>query len=1211
VTGRVSTATTTTITDNDASFLTHPVSVGDVVEVNYTGSSVLTSTVTSIVSPTQFDFAPALSAAPAAGTPYEIVHGTHTYGDTVHMAVHVRGVASHSAIQSVTADLSAMYVGAPNAWTLYDDGTHNDTHASDFTYERDFVLPPLDALGHQWIGVGGPYFPISFTALVAGELPIHASIDLNLYQSSATPPLPTVSIANFTPTNVTPGAPVLVNGSGFTFAQDVVLIRNDSTSYAPNGWNSTAIYNFSSTSAVVPVSWSFGAEKDAQIVFMAPPNPKTYNYVYLVEVDTTSSSAVSPINLTDLGTSFVQFAPPNPNNITIIENPPTQNICVNCNTIYTNSTGGGGGGGFTVYNNTTIYNSSLQGVPGLNGTQGASGINGTIGGCTALLCPPPTISSISPTTASPGQTVVLSGAFSNVVGVTLGEFGTTTIVNTLWSMNAQGTLITFTVPNIAGPIDTPWVASVITSYPAIDCAPNPGPCGSFATANPSLTVTYPTPAVSSVSPGAGGAYSLVTVTGSTFTGATSVTLGGIAVPWNFVSDSTITFVTHPGLTPNGASVTYAVNVSNGVRWGVGGSFIALPTGGGGGGGGSGGNTTSFYTNGTCVIANCTFSFGNFTNQNLTQIFDFLNITNGTLGPNASGVIPTVTNMTPTTGGPGTTVYLTGLNLTNISSVVLAIPNTTTAFGTIWFADPNAPAGSQIDFLAPNSPQGNYTVVVFTSNGTFARAPGTFYLTLPQPTITSITPWSARPYTQVTILGSNFQGVTSVNLSNGTWGTVAVPWTSQDSAHIVFTTLPGIVVGLYNVTVSNGAKTATATYGIFINSSLSPTNVGLSPSEANVSDLVTVTGQNLNVVARITLTDSINNTTFAPTFWQTGPNLTLIVPIQAAPTTLLDVNYSVNLIDSSGNGLDPSLQPVLWVNHIPPPSITDFCVTASAGCSKKGVPFTQVTINGTNFINVLSVSFADPATAGINDGQHDGTAVYWALVSPTQITAITHSGLTPGNYSIVIKTGTGRTNSTANWTALAPKLSPIYPPGVFHYFGVNATVIPQGQPGCTGGSTDCVNLTAKFQLLDSTAGIHINTNSNNKVQASITYVPPGNSNAAPITFAPAGWMTCEAVGSGNGNNGQNNIYFSPNGVFVYSTGPVPINQFSTSQVAFEFTITLPFMVGPNATNGETVDYVTISTTDITSYYIIPPNSNQSTPATVLDHGSPTSFTTCTP
>ena len=147
--------------------------------------------------------------------------------------------------------------------------------------------------------------------------------------------------------------------------------------------------------------------------------------------------------------------------------------------------------------------------------------------------PPPTISSFTPSSGWPGSSVTISGsAFTGATSVTFNGAAATFTVN-------SDSQITATVPPTAttGPI------SVTT------------PSGTGASPASFSVTAQPAPAVSGVLPSSATVGSSVTISGSAFAGATSVTFNSRAAAFTVASDTTITATVPSGALTGPVTVT--------------------------------------------------------------------------------------------------------------------------------------------------------------------------------------------------------------------------------------------------------------------------------------------------------------------------------------------------------------------------------------------------------------------------------------------------------------------------------------------------------------------------------------------------------------------------------------------------------------------------------------------------------------------------------
>jgi hypothetical protein len=230
--------------------------------------------------------------------------------------------------------------------------------------------------------------------------------------------------------------------------------------------------------------------------------------------------------------------------------------------------------------------------------------------------------------------------------------------------------------------------------------------------------------------------------------------------------------------------------------------------------------------------------------------------------------PTVTNLNPNTGpiAGGTTVTISGTGFTPTSTVVFGATAVAVTFV----------SASQLTVVSPAAAAGAVNVRVTNTEGTSAIAPGNvFTYGLPAPTIINLNPNTGATTggTAVTITGTNFTGVTSVNFGgtvlsaiaapgapsvgsiNPTSGVAGTPVTITgtgfiDTPGFIFVSATQINVitppgtaGAANVTVTtpNGTSApATFTYV-----SQSPTVASINPTSGLAGTTVTITGTNFS------------------------------------------------------------------------------------------------------------------------------------------------------------------------------------------------------------------------------------------------------------------------------------------------------------------------------------------------------------------------------
>jgi len=313
----------------------------------------------------------------------------------------------------------------------------------------------------------------------------------------------------------------------------------------------------------------------------------------------------------------------------------------------------------------TTYTLTVTNIAGTSVTMTAS-VN------VAAAVPSPTITGFAPTSGGVGASVTLTG--TNFTGTTGVKFNGVAVVSP--TINSA-TSITATVPASAttGPV------SVTTP-------------GGIATSVGNFTVVA-APAITGFAPTSGGIGASVTLTGTNFTGATSVMFNGMAVVSPTVNSATSITATVPASATTGpVSVTTPGGTATSA-----GSFTVLPA----------PTITSFTPLNGMVGTVVTLTGTGFTGVSAVSFSGTAAVTfaassdtsitatvpasasSGTISVTAPGggvtsstsftvvPAPTLTGFTPASGGTGVTVTLTGTNLALASSVTFPGASAVTSF----------------------------------------------------------------------------------------------------------------------------------------------------------------------------------------------------------------------------------------------------------------------------------------------------------------------------------------------------------------------------------------------------------------------------------------------------------------------------------------------------------------------------------------------------
>ena len=545
----------------------------------------------------------------------------------------------------------------------------------------------------------------------------------------------------------------------------------------------------------------------------------------------------------------------------------------------------------------------------------------------------PTVTSFTPTSAATGTTVTITG--TNFTGATAVHFGAApaasfTVVNS--------TTITAIVGN--GGSGNVFVSS-------------PSGSGSL----PGFTF-LPPPSITGFSPSVAGTGTTVSITGSNFLGATSVTFGGVPA-------SSITAISQGGINAvvgAGASGSVVVTTPNGTGSRPGFTYVGAPV------------ITSFNPSsgplGTVVTITGSNFIGvtavSFGGTNATS-FNVINATTITavVGNGASGNVavttsygssslggfsfvppPSVTSFSPTSGPPGTTVTITGTNFTGvyavqfggISAQSFTVVNSTTITAVTNFGNPGA-------------------ITVASPNGSGSSS-ANFTFTYPQPTISSFSPTSATTGNAVTITGTNFVAVTGVSFG----GISASNFTVNST-----TSITAIVANGSSGNVLVNTLGGTATLAGFTFAQPPPTIVTYYPMVAATGTAVTITGTNFIGVS------SVNFGGIPASSFNINSNTSITAIVANGATGQISV--------TTPGGTANSGSIFTYYN----PVITSFTPTnATTG--------TTVTINGSGFINLSSVKFGGVAASSFN------------VVSQNQISAVVGTGAS-GEVSVTSQNAT--------------------------------------------------------------------------------------------------------------------------------------------------------------------------------------------------------------
>jgi len=520
------------------------------------------------------------------------------------------------------------------------------------------------------------------------------------------------------------------------------------------------------------------------------------------------------------------------------------------------------------------------------------------------------------------------------------------------------------------------------------------------------------------------------------------------------------------------------------------------------------------------------------------------------------VVPVITSLNPVSGVVGSTVTITGTGFLGTSAVSFnGTAATTFTVVSNTSITVTVPVGATTGNVTVTNPAG-------TSNGV------NFTVTLPVPSITTLSPASAPEGATVTITGANLGSASSVTL-NG----VSVTFTQVSGTSITFVVPAGATSGPVVVTTPLGT-TNSATLTVI------PAITSLSPTSGLTGITVTITGTGFTGATSVTF-NGVATTNFTVV---SATSITVTVP--AGATTGL-----VRVVAPSGtsNGVTFTVIP-------PAPAIT----TLAPASAPVG---TVITITGTNLTGATGVSFNGVA----------GTSV--TVVNATTITVIVPAGATTGNVTVTTAGGTSN-GLPFTVTLPVPAITRLNPTS-----GLVGTTVTITGTGFTGATSVSFNGTAAttFTVVSATS-ITVTVPAGATTGAVTVTTPGGTSNGVTFTVtlpAPAITSLAPATGpvgttvtiTGTGFTGATSVSFN-------GTAATAFTVVSATSV----TVTVPTgastgnvtVVTPNGTSNGVTFTVTIGTAtqaaNSTSFAVYP-NPASLAQALQVQLDAPTRSATC--
>lgn len=356
---------------------------------------------------------------------------------------------------------------------------------------------------------------------------------------------------------------------------------------------------------------------------------------------------------------------------------------------------------------------------------------------------------------------------------------------------------------------------------------------------------------------------------------------------------------------------------------------------------------------------------------------------GTLSNAFTYLLPaTLSSISPTSGSTGVKTFtLTGSNFSIGGGNAYFSPGGYATSVTV-------NSDTSMTATSPSLSAGTVTVYAINSDG---WSGGINYTAYAAPTISS---FSTIPYGgssgSVTITGTNFYSGATVSVG-GTAATSVV----VNSTTSITCTFPAKATGTYAVTVTSLGGTSAAVNATYAAPPVVPTVSSVSPSATSTaSQTYYVYGTGFNAAG--TLAVLVDGAYISQTY------ATIVSDSQAYFTQGFAAgSHSIAVYNYSGG----------WSNTLSGAFTTYNAPTISSVSPSSGLAGSSITITGSNFISVSSVTIG-------------GTAASYSVGSSTSITATVPSSLGAGAKTVSVTAVGGSASSTFTVTVPAPSISSV-------------------------------------------------------------------------------------------------------------------------------------------------------------------------------------------
>jgi thermitase len=308
--------------------------------------------------------------------------------------------------------------------------------------------------------------------------------------------------------------------------------------------------------------------------------------------------------------------------------------------------------------------------------------------------------------------------------------------------------------------------------------------------------------------------------------------------------------------------------------------------------------------------------------------------------------PSISGFSPGSGGVGSSVTISGANLSGATGVSLCFVPTSSSVVSPGSVSAVVPAGAC---------DGRWRV---TTPGGTAVSDGAFVVTSTSPSISGFSPGSGGVGSTVTIAGTNFTGATDVSLCF-----VPTSFTVVTATSVTASVPVGACDGRWRVTTPGGTAVSD---GVFTNTS--PTISGFSPGNGAVGSTVTIAGTHFTGATAVSLC-------LVPALFTVFSDGSISATV---PPGACDGRWRVTT--ASGTAVSDG-------------AFTNTSPTISVFSPGSGAVGSTVTITGTNLTDATEVSLCFVPTP-------------FTVVTAASVTAIVPGGACDGRWRVTTPSGTG-------------------------------------------------------------------------------------------------------------------------------------------------------------------------------------------------------------